>query len=82
MLDNIITNTTGNVQSLINPKNLGGLIFNTTGDAARLAMSGVITRTTRGTDHLVSAQKGSGGIAKTKTHSKRYGQVPYAGPKY
>ena len=81
VLPNIISNTTGNTQNLINPKNLGGLIYNTTGDAARLAMAGVITKTTRGTAHVDSTMKGSGGIGKVKTQPMRYGQVPFAGPK-
>ena len=81
-MPNIISNTTGNVQKLINPGNLGGLILNTTGDAAKLAMSGVISRTTKGTAHVDSVEKGTGGIAKTKTHAARSGQVPFSGPKY
>lgn len=82
MLDNIVSNTTGNVQQLINPRNLGGLIYNTTGDAARLAMSGVISRTTKETRHVDSTMKGSGGIGKSKTQPERYGQVPFSGPKF
>lgn len=82
MLDNIVSNTTGNVQNLINPKNLGGLIYNTTGDAARLAMSGVISRTTNQAKNNNPTMKGSGGIAKSKTQPERYGQVPFSGPKF
>ena len=83
MLDKIIRDTTMNAPHLIKPADLGGLIYNTTGDAAKLAMSGVITRTSREEiKHVDSTMSGTGGIGHVKTQPKRYGQVPFNGNKY
>jgi hypothetical protein len=80
--ETVVSNTTAHTRPVtFNSQNLMGLVDNTTGDAMRLVRDGVMT-STRFSHHRDSVEKGTGGIGHVKTQPMRYGQSPYAGPKY
>ena len=94
----LVTDTGVNAPHLIKPRFLDGLLTTTTGRATELAKNIMdhaalesghkeaveFDHTSVGGEHMTS--KGPG-VAKShekksKTMPKRFGQVPYAGPKY
>jgi hypothetical protein len=58
------------------------LVENTVGGAYHLANPGVLNQSVEGAHHHDSIHKGNAGIGHKKTQPERYGQVPFAGPKF
>lgn len=94
----VVHDTGANAPHLIKPRYLDGLLTTTTGRTTELAKnimdhaaleSGhrdavVYDRTSIGGDHFTSKGPGvaKSHAKKSATEPKRFGQVPYSGPKY
>ena len=80
---NIVSNTTGSVPMVAPAGNLAGLVANTTGAAAaKIPVTGVLTKTTAGADMKTARTLQKNEEPRSKTQPASYGQVPYAGRKY
>lgn len=74
----LVRDTRVNSPHAVKQKGMEGLIQNTLGSVGPMVYGGILTDTKIGT----KMSKAHIPVIHTKTHAKRMGQVPYAGPNY